>query len=230
MLIQSPVSSEAELLQSSDQATSFGPDQYVLDWMVDHRTDTWTTVMKAITTLGNTTTLFVVATVVTVAFAIGRKWRLALFVGLGSAAGSLLMVFLKELFGRERPPMPERMIDLSSHSFPSGHAMCSTIVYGLVAVALYQASSWVRSHVWVLLFAPLLALSIGISRVYLGAHWMTDVVAGWILGALFVAGATWMTFRPDPAEPPDSLAAQQASADTPQNTRTDPPQDPPDKS
>ena len=230
MLMQSPASSEAELLQSSGQATSFGPDQYVLDWMVDHRTDTWTAVMKAITTLGNTVTLFVVATVVTAAFAFARKGRLALFVGLGSAVGSLLMVALKELFSRDRPPMPERMIDLSSHSFPSGHAMCSTVVFGLIAVALYQASPWVQSHMWVLLFAPLLALSIGISRVYLGAHWMTDVLAGWILGALYVAGATWITFRPGPAEQPDSLAAQQASADTPQNIRTDPPQGPPDKS
>src|SRR6476646_5739762 len=112
MLMQSPASSEAELVQSSSQATTFGPDEYVLDWMVDHRTDTWTTVMKAITTLGNTVTLFVVATVVTVAFAYARKGRLALFVGLGSAVGSLLMVALKELFSRDRPPVPERMIDL----------------------------------------------------------------------------------------------------------------------
>jgi membrane-associated phospholipid phosphatase len=230
MLMQSPVSFPAELAQNSGQATSFGPDQYVLDWMVDHRTPAWTAVMKVITTLGNTVTLYLVVIVVVIAFAIARKWQLALFVGLGSAVGSLIMVALKELFSRDRPPMPERLIDLSSHSFPSGHAMCSTIVYGLVAVALYQVSPWVRSHVWVLVFAPLLALSIGVSRVYLGAHWMTDVIAGWILGALFVVAATWITFRSGPVGPPDSLSAPQASAGTPQNTRKDPPLAPPGKS
>jgi len=234
MLMHSPGSSPADLADigdpPADRVTSFGPDQQVLDWMVDHRTETWTTVMKAITTLGNTLTLFLVALAVTAFFALRRQWRLALFVGLGSALGSLTMVTLKELFSRDRPPMPERLVELSTHSFPSGHAMSSTVVYGLTAVAIYRWSPWVRGHLWVLLVAPLLALSIGVTRVYLGAHWMTDVVAGWILGALFVAAATWMTFRTGPAERPDSLDAQRASADTPQSSRTDPPPDPPDRS
>lgn len=236
MLIPSPASYPADLpgsgalVAEADRATSFGPDQHILDWMVDHRTDTWTTVMKAITTLGNTLTLFLVAIAVTAFFALRGQWRLALFVGIGSAVGSLTMVVLKELFSRDRPPMPERLVDLSTHSFPSGHAMTSTVVYGLTAVAIYRFSPWVRAHLWILLFAPLLALSIGVTRVYLGAHWMTDVVAGWTLGALVVAAATWMTFRTGPVEPPGSLGAPRASAGTPQNTRTDPPQDPPDRS
>ncbi len=208
----------------------FGPDQAVLDWMVDHRTDAWTAVMEAVTTLGNTATLTIIALVVTAVLAWLRRWRLALLVGPGSLIAAGMMVGLKELVERPRPPIPDRLQELSTYSFPSGHAMSSTVVYGLIAVAGYRCSGWVRAHLWVLSIAPLLAIAIGITRIYLGVHWMTDVLAGWAFGAIYVVATGWLVLRTDPAAPRDSRAGPPTSAGTPQNSRTDPRPGPPDRS
>lgn len=219
------------LLTEAYRATGvFGPDQAVLDWMVDHRTDAWTAVMKAVTTLGNTVTLTVIVVAVSAVLAGLRQWRLAALVGFGSLAAGAVMVGLKNLFERERPPLPDRLLELSTYSFPSGHAMSSTVVYGLIAVAMYQCSGWVRAHRWVLAAAPLLVGAIGITRIYLGVHWMTDVLAGWAFGAIYVAVLSWLVLRKVPAEPPGSRAAPPASAVTRRSTRTDRPPDPPDRS
>lgn len=219
------------LLTEAYRATGvFGPDQAVLDWMVDHRTDAWTAVMRAVTTLGNTATLTVVALVAGVVLAGLRQWRLAVLVSLGSLVAAGIMVGLKNVFERPRPPIPDRLVDLSTYSFPSGHAMSSTVVYGLIAVAAYRCSGWVRVHRWILALAPLLAVAIGITRVYLGAHWMTDVLAGWTLGAIYVAAATWLVLRTDPVARPDSHAAPPTSAGTPRSSRTDRRPGPPDRS
>lgn len=220
-----------EVLAEAYHATGvFGPDRAVLEWMVDHRTDTWTAVMKAITTLGNTATLTVVALLAAMVLAGLRQWRLSLLVSLGSLVAGAIMVGLKNLFERQRPPSPDRMVDLSTFSFPSGHAMSSTVVYGLIAVAAYRCSGWVRAHRWVLAAAPLLAVAIGVTRVYLAAHWMTDVLAGWTFGVIYVAAASWLVLRTDPAAPPGSRAEPPTSAVTPRNSRRGRPPGPPDRS
>lgn len=218
-------------LSETEGGTSvFAPDRAVLDWMVDHRTDTWTALMKAITTLGNTATLTVIALIVAVVLAGLQQWRLALLVGFGSLVAGGIMVGIKEVVERPRPPLPDRLVDLSTYSFPSGHAMSSTVVYGLIAVAAYRCSGWVRSHSWVLVVAPTLAVAIGITRAYLGVHWMTDVLAGWTFGGIYVVVAAWLVVRSAPPAPPDSRAAQPTSAETPQNSRRHRLPDQPDKS
>lgn len=221
------MSSVAEVVETDEV---FGPDQAVLDWMVDHRTDFWNWVMKAITTLGNTGVLTAIAVVAAVILAGNRQWRPALLVSIGSLVGSIIMFGLKQLIERPRPPIPERMVELSSYSFPSGHAMSSTVVYGLIAVSAYWCSAWVRAHRWVLITAPLLALAIGFSRVYLGAHWMTDVLAGWAFGAIYLAVVAFLVLRTDPAGPPGSRGGQPTSAGPPRSNRTDPPRGRPDRS
>jgi undecaprenyl-diphosphatase len=220
------MSSLSEVVHSNDV---FGPDQAILDWMVDHRTDTWTAVMKVITAFGDTATLTVVALVGAIVLAGRRRWTLALLVGLGSLVAAGLMVGLKELIERPRPPLPERLVDLSTYSFPSGHAMSSTVIYGLVAVALLQCSRRVRAHPWVLSPLVLLVLAIGVSRVYLAAHWMTDVLAGWAFGAIYVAAATALVLRV-PVVRPGSRAAPPTSEETPRSNRTDRHPGPPDRS
>jgi undecaprenyl-diphosphatase len=121
------------------------------------------------------------------------------------------------------------MVELSSYSFPSGHAMTSTVVFGFIAVSAYWCSAWVRLHPWVLVAAPVLAIAIGVSRVYLGAHWMTDVLAGWAFGSVYVALAAFLVLRTDPAGPPGSRGAQPTSAATPRSSRTDPPRGRPNR-
>lgn len=216
-------------MSSPSETTVFAPDQAVLDWMVDHRTDTWTALMKAVTTLGNTATLTVISLVVAVVLAGISQWRLALLVGFGSLVAAAIMVGIKESVQRPRPPLPDRLVDLSTYSFPSGHAMSSTVVYGLIAVAAYRCSGWVRAHRWVLVAAPTLAALIGITRVYLGVHWMTDVLAGWTFGGIYVVVAAWLVVRSTRPVPPDSRAVRPISAEKPQNSRRHRRPDQPDK-
>lgn len=214
------MSSVAEVVRTREV---FGPDQAVLDWMVEHRTDFWDSAMKAVTTLGNTAVLTAIAALVAVVLAGRRQWRPALLVSVGSLVGSIIMFGLKEIIERPRPPLPERMVELTTYSFPSGHAMTSTVVYGFIAVSAYWCSYWVRAHRWVLVAAPVLVVAIGISRVYLGAHWMTDVLAGWTFGAVYVALAAYLVLRTDPAGPPGSRGGPPTSAETPHRSRTTPP-------
>ena len=185
--------------------------------------------MKVVTTLGDTITMTLVAVAVTITLLVLRQTRSAVLVGAGSLIGYGLMVGLKHLFGRERPPAEARLLDIDTFSMPSGHAMMATIIYGLIAVAGHHSSSWVRAHRLVLLVAPVLAVAIGWSRVYLGVHWMTDVVAGWLLGVVFVASATYVVFRTDRLGRRGSLAGSPTVAETPQSSRTDRRPGPPGK-
>ena len=90
---------------------------------------------------------------------------------------------IKTLFGRDRPPLIYRAVETSNASFPSGHAMLSTITYLTLGALLAQVMVERRLKVFVFAVAVLLALMVGASRVYLGVHWLTDVLAGWSLGA-----------------------------------------------
>jgi undecaprenyl-diphosphatase len=207
---------------------AFGPDRSVWNWAVENRTEAWTQVMKVLTTLGNTVTLSVVVIATVVVFSTLRQPRLAVLVGVGSVIGYGAMVGLKHVIGRDRPPSGDRLLEIETYSMPSGHAMMSTVVYGLIAVAAYQGSIWVRTHRWVLPAAPILAAAIGWSRVYLGVHWLTDVIAGWIIGVIYVAAASWLVLRSGRPAPHDSRAAPPTAAETPQNNRTTRPPGPPD--
>ncbi|GAA2054033.1 phosphatase PAP2 family protein [Williamsia deligens] len=163
-----------------------GVDLDITEWVADHRIAWLTTAFRVITTVGNTAAMTLIAVLATIV--LWRRHRaLALTVLLGSASGWLLMQALKYGVGRPRPPERFRVLAIDTYSFPSGHAMMSAIVLGLVAVAAWRTSTWVRAHRAVLLLAPIASLLIGASRVYLGVHWTTDVVAGWAFGAAWVA-------------------------------------------
>jgi undecaprenyl-diphosphatase len=111
---------------------------------------------------------------------------LALFFG-ADGGGALLYNVIKLLVGRPRPPIHDALVRVSGTSFPSGHATQAVAVYGMMAVLLAgPGSSW-RRRVTLRAGAGLIALIVGISRVYLGVHWLTDVVGGWVLGGLWLS-------------------------------------------
>lgn len=158
-------------------------DQGALDWMLSIREGPLTAVMRVITTVGNTASMWAIGIAGFLYLLMRRKrsdW--ALYCGLTQLFGLGLMVVLKTLFGRERPPIPPRLVVISSESFPSGHALNSMVVLGTFAVAAYALTG----RRWPLVAALLGTFAIGLSRVYLAAHWLLDVVAGWAIGALVV--------------------------------------------
>nr|WP_314143324.1 phosphatase PAP2 family protein [uncultured Rhodococcus sp.] len=165
-----------------------GPDGVILDWMVEHRVGWVTTMFWIITTVGNTFMMFVLSTAAWAALLTSKRTVDAWMVAGSMLTGWGLMNALKFGFARERPPMPERLVNIASHSFPSGHAMMSLMLATVaIAVMLRSPNPWLRRPV--LLVLPVVAsLLIGFSRIYLGAHWTTDVLAGWVFGALWGLG------------------------------------------
>lgn len=106
----------------------------------------------------------------------GAYFLLAVVIG-----GTILMIVLKEVFERDRPDVAASYLDVTSYSYPSGHSMLSAF-YPAVAIVFLRQEEVPRLHRLYLYVAIGLSLLIGISRVILGAHYPTDVLAGWAVG------------------------------------------------
>jgi len=120
--------------------------------------------------------------------------RAALFTVVAIGSGWLVSNALKMGFDRPRPDLVPHGSIVYTASFPSGHAMMSAVTYLTLAVLLGRAvPSW-RLRLFFLLSALFLTALVGVSRVYLGVHWPTDVVAGWAVGAAW-AGMCWLVER-----------------------------------
>ncbi|TWS22955.1 phosphatase PAP2 family protein [Tsukamurella sputi] len=197
-------------------------DQAVLDWMVSIRTETLSTLVRAVTTVGNTVSLFAIGIVGFLYLLYRRRTGWALYCGLTQLFGLGLMVVVKNVFGRERPTIPPRMLEIDSLSFPSGHALNSMVVFTTFAVAAYALTG----RRWPLVAAALGSVAIGLTRVYLAAHWMTDVLAGWTIGLAVTAlglavralvlravAARAQVITPGRAAPPDRPGGPPAAAE-----------------
>ncbi|HEU4999677.1 MAG TPA: phosphatase PAP2 family protein [Lapillicoccus sp.] len=162
-------------------------DQPLLEWMVAHRSGTAETLVTWFTNVGGTTILPILVTLVVAVMAWRwRSWTPVVLMAV-AAAGSVAMTEAgKDLAGRARPPQTLAVPPYeTSPSFPSGHTLNSTVI---AIVLAYLVLLHVESRVGRIVTVTLLvvyALAMGLSRVYLGHHWFTDVVAG------FIAGAAW---------------------------------------
>ncbi|EKF17429.1 phosphatase PAP2 family protein [Nitratireductor pacificus] len=120
-----------------------------------------------------------------------RRFGAALYAVLSVGSGALVSHFLKHFYDRPRPDIVAHLDVIHTASFPSGHAMVTTVAYlTLAALVMRFFEDW-RVRAYVLCVAVLVALLVGISRVYLGVHWPSDVAAGWALGAAW-ASLTWL--------------------------------------
>ncbi len=173
---------------SEDQALG-AVDEPVLDAAVALRTPARDAAVNAFTDLGGVVGMSVLAVVLTVALAVVRRsWTPVLLMSIAATGSVLLTVLGKDLVGRARPPAALAVPPLeSSPSFPSGHTLNATVLIGMLAylALLGTARAWLR---WaVVVSAVLFVLAMGLSRVYLGHHWLTDVVAGWLVGVGWLA-------------------------------------------
>lgn len=112
-----------------------------------------------------------------------RKAAMALFLTVAIAAGGILNTLLKYGFVRERPDVVPHLVEVSSASFPSGHAMNSAVVYLTLGALLARSMGDWRIRGYLLMVSMLLVILIGFTRIYVGVHWPTDVLAGWAVGA-----------------------------------------------
>jgi len=171
-------------------------DQAVLTWMQpvagEPRGPWWLQEAAAdLTSLGGISVLGLFAVIAITFLLIQRKRLSALLLVLGLAGGVALSEGLKALFERERPPAAFQAVETLNASFPSGHALLSTVFYLTLGVMLTRAFPRTHLKAFVLGAAMAVALLIGLTRVYLGAHWASDVFAGWCAGAAW-AMALWL--------------------------------------
>ena len=155
--------------------------------------------MRDITSLGSFTLVLLVTLGAIGYLVIDGKRAAALFVLVAIAGGVVLSEGLKHLFARPRPELVAHLVEVQTASFPSGHAMLSAVTFLTLGALLARIQSRRRLKAYVISVAILLTLLIGASRVYLGVHWPTDVLAGWCAGAAWAMGcwllAIWLQNR-----------------------------------
>jgi len=165
-----------------DMATAVGP--------------TWlTNLVTGITHIGDSIFLIILC-VAMIAWLFLREQKAAALTLLGCAGGAFVMTpLLKALFGRARPDIVEHLVHASSASFPSGHTLRSAVVYLTIFLVLRRVpenDGIARMFPVVLL----LVAAIGSSRIFLGVHWPSDIVGGWLIAGLWVS-LWWPLLRPN---------------------------------
>lgn len=172
------------LSQEVLEKEAFGFDTTILLWLHRHSNSSIDTLMLNITTLGNPE--FVVV-LITISFSLllwyKRFWS-AQILFLSCLGALILNQGLKLVFAKPRPQLWTPLIVEHSYSFPSGHALGSAVLYGFLAVLLVR--EYPRYQIGIYSVAILLVGSIGLSRLFLGVHYPTDIIAGYAVGLLWL--------------------------------------------
>jgi undecaprenyl-diphosphatase len=149
---------------------------------------------RDITALGSTAVLGLVTALTAGFFVLDGKRRMAFFLCSAVASGLVLDLLLKDVFNRPRPDVVPVTVALFTSSFPSGHSMMSALTYLVLGSLLARSQVRRILKAYYLLVAALLTFLVGVSRVYLGVHWPTDVLAGWTAGSVW-ALMCWLVAR-----------------------------------
>jgi undecaprenyl-diphosphatase len=177
------------LVERPDGSTAF--DSSITSWMVAHRAQALTTLAHVFSTIGSQVVLTPIALVTGAVLLARRRFALT---GLLIAAwgGAILLYHLTKSFvHRQRPPMDIWLTNPGkSTSFPSGHATQSLATF--LALAVVTAAWLSKPRLPGMALALVLAGGVGWSRVYLGVHWSTDVLAGWLVAAAWAAVVVWL--------------------------------------
>ncbi|MGA0530663.1 phosphatase PAP2 family protein [Hansschlegelia sp. KR7-227] len=150
--------------------------------------------MIDVTSLGGVTVLTLIAALVVSYLLVTARYANAALVLASVAGGAVLTGLLKNAFARPRPELVDHLVTVHSLSFPSGHAMASAVTYLTLGALLARTERRRTVRGFIFAVAGFLTLLIGVSRVFLGVHYPTDVLAGWSLGAAW-ALACWIVAR-----------------------------------
>lgn len=175
-------------------------DSPVTSWLVERRQPWATAVFNVVTELGSAWFVITLIVAVTALLVVQRRsWSDVLVVPVSSAGAALIVTFIKLAIARPRPTVGEIVATASGFSFPSGHSAQAVACYGALAWLIAHVTATRRSTILAWTAATVLAILIGFSRLYLGVHWVSDVIGGWVLGAAWltvtlsavVAGHRW---------------------------------------
>ncbi len=185
------------LSQEVLEKEAFGFDTSILLWLHQHTNSTLDSLMMQITRLGDPE---IVVVLVTIAFSLliwQRQFWSAQMLFLACLGGLILNQGLKLVFAKPRPQLWTPLVVEHSYSFPSGHALGGLVVYGFLAVLLayhFPRLRYGSSPAAIYGIAAVIVGAIGISRLFLGVHWPTDILAGYTVGAVWLMACIF-TFR-----------------------------------
>jgi undecaprenyl-diphosphatase len=188
----------------SEDVTNHEPltvvDAEISGWFNAHRSPPLTTAMLAFTSLGSTGVVILI-TVGFLIYLLARRryfWIAAVLAAV--PGGMLLNKLLKYEVHRARPQFDDPILTLTSYSFPSGHTMMATVLYGVIAAYLFSRTTDRRRRALIILAAALLMVLVGFSRICLGAHYFSDVLAAmaeglaWVSLCLMVLYTIWQRY------------------------------------
>ena len=168
-------------------STVYRADQAIHGWFLHERQAGITALLRAVTTAGGALGVGAIVTAVATTLLVRKERASAIFLVVTVGAGALVNLGLKAIFARARPDMASALSLARSYSFPSGHAMESCITFGALAyLALRQPWPWAARSAGLALAATMVLL-VGVSRVYLGVHWASDIAGGWSAGTVWLA-------------------------------------------
>lgn len=193
------------VMESSDIAVF---DRPLLDWILTVRTPGLDSAIAFYSNTGGPVLQPIITGIVVLFLCWRWRSKTPLVLAVVAVVGSLLMTVVgKQLVGRTRPPLADAIPPFEySPSFPSGHTLNATVIAGIVC---YLMLHWFRTRgmriLWIVLMTAY-AVTMGLSRVYLGHHWLTDVIVGWLLGLAWIAVVVtlhrlWLTARAKHGEP-----------------------------
>lgn len=161
-----------------------GLDHPVLDFAKSIRSPAADTLVTAYTDIGGTIGMPILAVTALAVLTIRRRsWTPGILIVIAGAGSLLMTIAGKQLIGRTRPPLTDAVPPYEhSASFPSGHSLNAVVIAGIVAYLIILRLKSRRARTVAITTAALFALTIGLSRVFLGHHWLSDVLMGWVLG------------------------------------------------
>lgn len=200
------------------------------EFLRSHRT--FAATMRVVSDLGSSLAWWIILVPVIGWLAYRRLPRLAAFVAVTAIGSSLLNTAIKSAVDRARPHLADPIATASGTSFPSGHAQAAIVGYGILVLVFIPVLPR-RTRPWVIAAASLPILLIGFSRIALGVHYLSDVIAGFLIGAAWLLAMTiaFSAWRTDEGKPPvhltDGLEPEQQQRITPGPTDSATPQDAP---
>jgi undecaprenyl-diphosphatase len=155
--------------------------------------------MRDFTAMGGTAVLALMVLAIAGFLAMTRKGHAALFVLASVVGGVLISQTMKWAYARPRPDLVPHETQVFTASYPSGHSMMAAVVYLTLGALLARTQTDRAVKAYILVLAVILTVLVGVSRVYLGVHWPTDVLAGWALGGVWalicLLVMTWLQSR-----------------------------------
>ncbi|MGQ4598113.1 phosphatase PAP2 family protein [Nocardia sp. R6R-6] len=163
-----------------------GIDRTITAWAIAHRDGVLTPIAVTVSVLSGTVAMTTLATLTCLGLGLRRRWSAAVLVA-GAGLGAVLLVRIgKSLVGRARPPVEDHLMPVTGLSYPSGHSVGSFVVISVVAAVALPSLRRPALRILTVTAAAVFIVAVGLSRIYLGVHWATDILGGWCVSALWV--------------------------------------------